>query len=288
MTTDLPPIDPELARVLREEARGLAEVLRDVLLAEAPSDSITGVYLKGSSVRAWDSRIDYVPEISDVDVHVRVRPEARAHTDSLDFALRVAGRTEAVFLDRFPSPRHTPRPQLFFLHDMERSTGYLPSTRDSVVVLHGADYSFGTFEQYEACRADDEARFLIDADFVRDSLAGKIIDRPGSLSWQAVATLTWRVAPTGPRLLTALGHEPWAAWSMNRTDIVAALLDAGAEEVARSYRDFYLAAWDGYSTGFRDSGPALKAIQATHRLFAGGRDVLTRDHDRASALSVGA
>ena len=217
---------------------------------------------------------------------LRAGSQRRRRTDSLDFALRVAQRTEEAFLDRFPSPRHTPRPQLFFLHDMEQSTGYLPSTRDSVVVLHGADYPFGTSEQYETCSADDEARFFIDADFVRDSLAGKIIDRPGRLSWQAVAALTWRVAPTGPRLLTAMGHEPCAAWSMNRTDVVAALLDAGAEEVARAYRDFYLSAWDGYSTGFRESGPAMRAIEATHRLFAGGRELLIRGHDRASAVST--
>lgn len=286
MTDPLPPMPEDLAHSLRAEARGLAEVLRDVLLDEAPRDSVQGVYLKGSSVRPWDSIIDYAPEVSDVDVHVRAHPDARAVTDSLDFALEVARRTEREFAARFPTPTHTPRPQLFFLHEMEQTPGYLGSTADSVIVLHGAEYSYGTADQYRDCHEDDAKRFLADADFVLDSLPGKIIDRPGRLAWQAVASLTWRVAPAGPRILTATGEDPWQMWSLHRSGLVAALVSSGHGAAAAAYRDFYLAAWDGYRDRFRSAGPALRAVEAAFRLFAEGRNVVTSSAGRAADTRV--
>lgn len=277
----LPPIADEVADTLRLEARGLAEVLRDVVLEEAPQDSVTGVYLKGSSVRAWASRIDYVPEVSDVDVHVRVHADARDATRSLAFALRVADRTRELFSERFPRATHSPRPQLFFLGDIEQMSGYLPSTSGSVVVLHGDEYQAGTEAEYAACAADDRTRFIADADFVLENIAGKIIDRPGKLAWQAVASLTWRVAPAGPRLLTQLGQTPHEVWSMNRTAVTRALRSLGHGEVAAAYADFYLAGWDGYLTDFVDARPALRAVQAAYQLFAAGRGLMESVHDCA-------
>lgn len=274
MTDPLPGIGEELAAVLRAEARGMAEVMRDVLLAEAPADSISGVYLKGSSVRRWDSRVDYAPEVSDVDVHVRVRRAGRVVTDSFGFALRIARETERLFRVRFPEPSHVPRPQLFFLEDIEGLDGYLPSTAGSVTVLHGEEYRAGTPKEYGDCPADDLKRFRLDAAFVEGELAGKIIDRPGRLAWQAVSSLTWRVAPTGPRLLTAMGEDPYEVWSMNRTTLVRSLQEVGAPDVAEAYADFYLAAWDGYLTRFLDAAHGLRAIEAVHRLFAEGARIV--------------
>lgn len=268
------PIADGVAENLRREARGLAEVLRDVVLEEAPADSVKGVYLKGSSVRPWASRIDYVPEVSDVDVHVRVHAEARDATRSLAFALRVADRTRVLFNQRFPRAMHSPRPQLFFLGDIEQMSGYLPSTPGSFVVLHGGEYRAGTEAEYAACVADDQTRFIADADFVRDNIAGKIIDRPGKLAWEAVASLTWRVAPAGPRLLTQLGERPYDVWSMNRTTVTRTLQSLGHGELAAAYADFYLAGWAGYLTDFEDARPALRAVEAVHQLFAAGRRLI--------------
>lgn len=281
---ELPSIAAELADELRHEARGMAEVMRDVVLEESPIDSVAGVYLKGSSVRPWASCIDYVPEVSDVDVHIRVKREARESTRSLSFALRVADRTRELFALRFPKAKHTPRPQLFFLGDLEVMPGYLPSTAGSVVVLYGDEYLAGTAAQYGACAAADETRFLADADFVRDNLAGKIIDRPGKLAWQAVSSLTWRVAPTGPRLLTRLGQSPYDVWSMNRTTVARSLRSLGQDDAASAYAEFYLAGWDGYRTGFEDAGPALRAVEAANRLFVAGRHLVESAERSAGSM----
>lgn len=251
----------------------MADVIRDVVLDAAPAGAVSGVYLKGSSVRPWESRIDYAPEVSDVDVHIRVRAAARSVTGTTDFAVHMARSIEEVFDERFPERVHTPRPQIFFLDDIEGLAGYLPSPDGAVVVLHGEAYTPGSPAAYRASAADDRARFLADAHFVANDLAGKVIDRPGRLAWQVVSTLTWRVAPTGPRLLNALGRDPHEVWGMNRTAIVGALRDDGAEAAAKAFADFYLAAWDGFESGFRTSAPALQAIDATLRLFAAGREI---------------
>ena len=117
---DLEKLDPDLSERLRAEAHGMAAAYLDALLAESPSDSIVGVYVKGSSIRPWDTAIDYVPELSDVDIHVRSAADAPSVIESFPYALRIAEVALAGFRHRFPSPEHTPRPQLFFLKHIEK------------------------------------------------------------------------------------------------------------------------------------------------------------------------
>lgn len=254
----------------------MAESYRDALLAEAPEGSIAGVYLKGSSIRAWDTRVDYVPELSDVDIHVRLAEGAPPVVRSFPFALRVAEGALERFRTIFPSPAHTPRPQLFFLDQMEKLPGYLPSPPAGVRTLFGDEYRGATRDEYAHVRVSDTDRFCADADFVRRELAGKVIDRPGALLWRVVATLTFRIAPAGPRLLTHLGISPWDAWSMNRTGVVCALAERGHEGVADHYAGFYLAGWAGFESGFRDAHAARLALLAAHGMFADGTTLLDR------------
>ena len=54
---------------LRHEINHMADSFVEVLLDDIPSQEIRGIYLKGSAQKEWDSPVDYVPEISDVDIH---------------------------------------------------------------------------------------------------------------------------------------------------------------------------------------------------------------------------
>ena len=49
----------------------MAESIVEALLDEIPPEEIRGIYLMGSGQKEWDSPIDYVPEISDVDIHIQ-------------------------------------------------------------------------------------------------------------------------------------------------------------------------------------------------------------------------
>ena len=241
-----------------------------VLVAESPKGSIAGVYLKGSSQRLWKTEIDYVPELSDVDIHVRLAPDAPAVLHSFPFALQLAQSALAAFQHQFPSRSHTPRPQLSFLDHLETLPGYLASPAGTVQTLLGEDYRGGTRAEYADCAQSDAQRFSSDTHFLIDELAGKVIDRPGKLLWHVVSTITWRVGPAGPRLLTHLGMDPYTAWSLNRTAIVRELHERGQETLANSYAEFYVAGWEGFRSGFKADAAARRALSAAHRLYTGG------------------
>lgn len=271
----LPSIDPAIAACLRAEASAMAGAYRDALVAEAPEGSIAAIYVKGSSIRAWDTEVDYVPELSDVDIHVRLGADAPPIVRSFPFALAVGEAALRRFLKVHPSPTHTPRPQLFFLDDIERLPGYLPSPPGDVRTVLGDEYRGAVPADYADCRDTDVERFEADADFVLHELAGKVIDRPGPHLWKVVSTLTFRVAPAGPRLLTQLGMSPWEAWSLNRTAVVRELIERDQKSLASHYAGFYLAGWAGFRSDFRDADVARLALLAAHGMFADGLTLLT-------------
>ena len=89
--------------ILRHEVRAMVEVIRAVLLTEVGESRIHGIYAKGSATRAWDTVIDYVPEISDVDIHVWLvdEPSAQPVLQDLDVALAIQADLERRYRKRF-------------------------------------------------------------------------------------------------------------------------------------------------------------------------------------------
>jgi hypothetical protein len=65
--------DPAL---LRREALCLANAFAGALLEMIPEQDIAGIYLKGSTLKEWESPIDYVAEVSDVDIHLLFADDA--------------------------------------------------------------------------------------------------------------------------------------------------------------------------------------------------------------------
>jgi hypothetical protein len=279
---DLAQIDTALATQFRAEAHGMAEAYLEALQSLLPSESVIAVYAKGSAYRPWDSVIDYVPELSDVDIHVRLTQDASAQLRASGSALDLAEAALSFFRRAFPDAAHTPRPQLFFLDELEKLPGYLASPRECVHTLFGPEYKAGTPSDYAMCQAADAERFGADARFVSKELPGKVIDRPGRLIWNAVGTITWRVGPAGPRLLTQLGAPPYDVWSWNRSRIIEELLRHDCLSVAQAYADFYLAGWDGFRSHFEDAAAGRRAVLAVDRLYAESVTVLTTRGLRAS------
>lgn len=273
-TMQLKSIDGSLAAQLKAEALGMAKAYQEALFSLLPSGAVEGIYLKGSAIRSWESEIDYVPEVSDVDMHVRLSKSIS--TDSIGFKGALAIGREAMqrFLAAFPAPVHKPRPQLMFLNDLEQMDGYLPSPEGHVQVLMGAPYKAAGREAYAASRSADVERYHADAEYVLHKLTGMVIDRPSQFLWTVVSRVNWRVGPAGPRLLTQLGMDPFDAWSLNRTGIYRALQQQGLTTVARAYAGYYQAGWKGFETGFSDGTHAEEALVAAHTVFAHGAEAL--------------
>ena len=55
---------------LRHEVSCMTEAIVETLLDRIPNDEIRAIYLKGSANKRWDTPIDYVPEASDLDLHL--------------------------------------------------------------------------------------------------------------------------------------------------------------------------------------------------------------------------
>ncbi len=274
---DLPPFEAaDQAERLRSEAHDMAAAYMDTLLNVVPRDLIVGVYVKGSAYKPWDSLIDYVPELSDVDIHVHFLNDDDGHSylGTPQQALDVAERALSEFSARVPDASHLPRPQLLVLNDLVKLPGYLPSPAGAVHTLYGDIYAGASRDDYGSTQPDDARRFADDARFVDDELPMKVIDRPGKYAWRAVSLLVWRIGPAGPRLLTHLGAHPYDAWSMNRTRIVQELTVRGQRDIAGAYAEFYLAGWDGYRSAFRDGDAARRALHAASRLYSLGKMVI--------------
>ncbi len=260
----------------RSEAHEMAAAYLDTLLSVLPQESISGIYVKGSAYKRWDSMIDYVPEFSDVDLHIRFHKEddGQKYLGTLDQALSIAQGARSSFLIRAPNASHFPRPQLIVLNELEKLDGYCPSPVGLVHTLYGEPYVPARRDDYAATQPDDAQRFIKDAEFLDDQLPMKVIDRPGLYAWRVVWLIVWRVGPVGPRLLTHLGLHPYDAWSLNRTGIVEELITRGKLDIAQAYVDFYLAGWDGYRSDFRDGDAAFRALNAASRLFSKGKTII--------------
>ncbi len=80
---DFPP-----RKRLRAEVEAMTEAYLTAIEAVIPG-VLEGAYLKGSAVKRWDTPLDYVPEVSDVDVHLLFYEEDEAALDELATALEV-------------------------------------------------------------------------------------------------------------------------------------------------------------------------------------------------------
>jgi hypothetical protein len=225
----------------------MAEAWAEVLVGRLPPRAVRGVYFKGSALKPWDSPIDYVPGLSDVDVHVLLGDDRdEAHLNAIDIALEVNAAVLATYRRRAPAALHLPRPQLVLANRLEQDATILPSPAATVETLFGEPYvdHVLTEEEQAAQRARDreQLRRPSHIEFI-DELPFRAIDRLGERLTPLHGELNWRVSPVAPRVLEVLGMAYAQAWSLNRTHLVAGLRERGLETLADAYESYYVAGW---------------------------------------------
>ena len=74
----------------------MLDAFLEVLLGNIPESCLAGIYFKGSGQKQWDSPLDYVPEISDIDIHLLLSDDAmvRQHLGTVEQALAIQGEVE--------------------------------------------------------------------------------------------------------------------------------------------------------------------------------------------------
>jgi len=247
--------------VLRDEVRCMSESFVEVLLDEIPPQEIRGLYFKGSAQKQWESLLDYVPEVSDVDIHIYFSEDAavQRHLGTIAKAMRIQARVEKTYFSKTRKPLHTPRPQLVVLNDLRHQPDYIPTPTSAITVLHGEDYPQGDYGGPDRIRQVDCRRLIEDGAYLA-RFPFHLVDRPGRYLWESIRTFVWRVSPIGPRVLHILGVKTEDAWSLNRTRIVSRLEELGELQLAEEYAGFYLAAWDYFLSGYSDTDAGRLSI----------------------------
>ncbi|MHA2502526.1 MAG: hypothetical protein ACXAE3_06645 [Candidatus Kariarchaeaceae archaeon] len=228
------------------------------LLGEKISD-LEYIYCKGSSIKAWDSKIDYVPMLSDVDIHLKTFSGERIESIlDLHQALEISHTYEIEFKELYPNSLHTPRVQLIAL-DTERLDSFVPPLRRQIRLLKG-DYSPSSHLSNEELRHIDKENLLETATYL-PQLVDSVLDRIGIEFWSVLRRLTWRLSPAPVRLLNQDSDDPLDTWTWNRTQIVTELRNSGWSNIAETYSQFYLLGWDLFESGMQSSSIMRDMIQ---------------------------
>ena len=251
--------DPEC---LRSEVSCMTEAIVETILDRSPNDEIRAIYLKGSAKKQWDTPIDYVPEASDIDIHVWFHDDEWEQSlfGDLDQAIAVQRDIEGRYRRKCPQPIHTPRPQIMIMNSLLGKPGYMHSPPDSVRVLLGEDYPAADYSA-----VDEIARYkcqdLLNFADILERYPYRVFDRPDKYLAELFRDLSYRVSPVGPILLHLAGLDPMTAWSMNRTHVTRALEDIGECDLAVAYVGYFLARW----RWFLSDGEDLDALRDSVR-----------------------
>jgi hypothetical protein len=242
-TTDWPDSYPPEA--LRAETDAMAAAWAEVLRARLGDAAIRGIYLKGSAVKPWDSPVDYVPTVSDVDIHLWLAAaDDRSKLDDLPAALEIAEAVRGAYLRRIARPLHLPKPQLTLVNTLHELPGYVPSPASTVRTLFGERYQAAALDAVGEAqqRERDRESLLAHREFLA-AAPMRIIDRPVSYLGRILDELPWRVSPVAPRVLSLAGGGYDEVWTPNRTALVGMLRTRGFAPLAEAYEQYYLGAW---------------------------------------------
>jgi hypothetical protein len=250
----------ELMEKARDDTQCAMNVWSD-LLPEVLGSRLESMYTKGSANKPWDSHIDYVPILSDVDIHITLKddkPLYGSYSDDFDKAVELSRMCEDEFIRRRPNHFHIPRMQVIetrFLKQLER---YTPPRLQDIVVFYGEPKIPKKIPKADIIRAGDIENIIGLKEYLHD-LPRSMLDRTGLDWWSIIRNMTWRVSPSPVRIITQTHPDPIEVWSWNRTKIHRALLERGYEKLAKYYYGFYDTGWRLFLSGFSD----LKAFRET-------------------------
>ena len=254
----------------------MAECFVEVLLDAVPRREIRGIHLKGSSLKHWDSPLDYVPEVSDVDMHILFHKNDAwpQHLGTVAQAIDIQKQVERLYFSKISEPLHTPRPQLIVLNQFlqDRDRDFVGSPPGAVEVLYGEEPDPPDYQEPDRIRRGECIQTIKDAGHL-EALPMQVIDKPGRYLWQSLRDLTWRVSPAGPRVLHISGLGTADVWSLNRTAVVAKLNEAGRHCLADDYAAFYMFAWDYFLSRYENNEAGRYAIGAGARVLTQASEI---------------
>jgi hypothetical protein len=259
----------------------MTDAFLDALFSVFPNHAIAGVYAKGSTQKDWDSPLDYVPELSDVDFHVLFADDAPGtrYFHSLPMGVAMQRLLEDGYKRRISHPVHVPRVQLVIANALYRQPDFAHSVPHTVTTLYGLPCPPPEINPAKTV-AIARQNLLAHEPYLRD-LPEHVADKPGRHLWDILRLTSWRVGPTGPRVLELHGCAHVDAWGANRTAVTRRLQAIGYSELANAYATYYLKGWAHFLSGREDTEAAREAILAAAQVLTQGITIAKESLDLA-------
>ena len=256
-----------MENVLKKDVTIALNVWKNLLL-EFFQDDIEYIYAKGSSTKPWESQIDYVPQISDVDIHIKLfesNSSSLLHPN-LETSLSLITEYEKRFLFQNRSLNrkyiHLPRVQIVILNkitiDLINFT--YPRIQD-VKILYGNPI-FPQEVEHDLVRKQDKEELLKLRETLQ-TIPESLRDRSGKYELYIVLRrMNFLVSPTPVRLLTqALMEEnPYDIWTWNRTKITRELEELNFHSIATNYEKYYVIGRELFNEDFNNNEKFLSLI----------------------------
>ncbi len=271
----------------------MVAAIKAAVVATFGAEAVVGLYFKGSAQKPWHSLVDYVPGLSDVDMHLRLTPAEAPRFDQMPTALQLSAAIDHEFqllADETADGEffHVPRPQITLLNALEAEGGVFASPASIVETIYGVPYEGADYTGLEAVRVQDRASLIANAEAAQ-AIAGALADRNGEYLWDLLRRVSWRLSPTASRALSVAGLDPQFAWTQPRTLLIAALRDAGLAAIADPYEAWFVAAWEYSLSSLQRSGPGSAVDgDAARRAMQHAYDCLTRASDWARSTAPAA
>ena len=258
----------ELQKRARAEINSALEIWT-AILQETFGERIRYAYTKGSAIKSWDSIIDYVPEISDVDVHFRFTTleDMIFSEDPFSQAMEISSEYERRFLEEQPNAFHMPRSQLLLVDLLMEDVDYVPPRMSDIRVMIGTPKQI-PLPSVDTIRSIDLSQLKSLETFLK-GLPMSVIDRAGFDFWTIIRRMTWRVSPSPVRLLTQTHPDPLEVWSWNRSTIVKELEKQGLDDISDAYTKFYKTGWQLYMSDFKDSSAYRDMVKYGYLVLSG-------------------
>ena len=260
-------------KITRKDVKTCITCWKEILTDEFP-EQITVMYAKGSACKPWESDIDYVPVISDVDIHVRFITKDKNDPLSLlpvKDAINMTEKYEKLFFRRRKHFLHLPRVQIVNVNEIIKDPTFIFPRIEDILLVYGW-YDPPVQVSDKNIRESDKKRALSDLTDYLSILSEKTFDRSGMDYWIQLRSMTWRVSATPVRLLTQLLDisqiSPYEVWTWNRSRIVKELITQDLTSLAMSYQNFYLSGWKLFLSGFSETGHYREMLNYGHSVLS--------------------
>jgi len=229
------------------------------LLNDFAKDNIEYLFTKGSSAKKWQTDIDYVPIISDVDIHVKFKDNKKKllnKSNAFDEASFFTGNYERLFYKSCKElnhkPIHVPRVQIVQLEFHGRKGYVVPPREQDIIWLQGKS-DFPEEMDHQTIREMDRKSLLNEKLFI-DSIPETFFELSGLGYYTLLYRIGSRISATPIRLLTQLLDEnPHNIWALNKTSIKKLLSEHNLTTIASSYEQYYITGWKLFESSFTDS-----------------------------------